>query len=60
MKTFNPAVEIICKYQGFNDRAYPDPETGGAPYSIGYGTQCYPDGTPVVAGQMCTKQKALE
>ena len=60
MKTFNPAVEIICKYQGFNERAYPDPETGGAPYSIGYGTQFYPDGTPVVAGQMCTKQKALE
>jgi lysozyme len=60
MKNFAPAVNIICKYQGFNEKAYPDPETGGAPYSLGYGTQFYPDGSPVIAGQMCTKQKALE
>lgn len=60
MKNFAPAIEIICRYQGFNEKAYPDPETGGAPYSIGYGTQFYPDESPVIAGQMCTKQKALE
>ncbi len=60
MQNFAPAVDIICRYQGFNEKAYPDPETGGAPYSIGYGTQFYPDDTPVLAGQMCTKQKALE
>jgi lysozyme len=60
MKTFASAVELICKYQGFNEKAYPDPETGESPYSIGYGTQFYPDGSPVIAGQMCTKQKALE
>lgn len=60
MKNFAPAIEIICRYQGFNEKAYPDLETGGAPYSIGYGTQFYPDESPVIAGQMCTKQKALE
>ena len=60
MKNFAPAVDIICRYQGFNEKAYADPETGRAPYSIGYGTQFYPDESPVLAGQMCTKQKALE
>jgi len=60
MLDLSPAVEIICKYQGFNERAYPDPETGGVPYSIGYGTQFYPDGAPVGKGHLCTKEKALE
>jgi GH24 family phage-related lysozyme (muramidase) len=60
MLDLSPAVEIICKYQGFNERAYPDHETGGAPYSIGYGTQFYPDGALVRKGHLCTKEKALE
>jgi GH24 family phage-related lysozyme (muramidase) len=54
------AVDIICKYEGFNERAYPDPVTGEMPFVLGYGTQYYPDGTPVKAGQCCTKEKALE
>jgi lysozyme len=59
---FHPvdAVDIICKYEGFNERAYPDPVTGDMPFVLGYGTQYYPDGTPVKAGQCCTKEKALE
>jgi lysozyme len=60
MKNFAAAIDIICRYQGFNEKAYADPETGGAPYTIGYGTQFYPDESPVLAGQMCTKEKALE
>ena len=57
---FVNAVDIICKYEGFNERAYPDPVTGGMPFVLGYGTQYYPDGTPVKSGQYCTKEKALE
>jgi lysozyme len=53
-------INLICKYEGFNEKAYPDPETGGAPFTIGYGTQYYPDGSPVKQGHCCTKEKAFE
>ena len=60
MANFSPALELICKYEGFNEKAYADPETGGAPYTLGFGTQFYSDGLPVKLGHYCTKQKALE
>lgn len=60
MFEYTRAAELIKRYQGFNEKAFPDPETGGAPYSIGYGTQYYPNGEPVKKGQLCTKQKAIE
>lgn len=60
MTNFSPALELICKHEGFNEKAYADPETGGAPYTFGFGTQYYPDGSPVKSGHCCTKQKALE
>ena len=34
--------------------------TGRNPYTFGYGTQFYPDGSPVKSGHCVTKQKALE
>ena len=57
---FTNAIDIIRKYEGFNERAYADESTGGAPYTLGYGTQYYPDGSPVKIGQYCTEEKALE
>lgn len=60
MSDFSAAINIIRKYEGFNEKAYPDPTTGGEPYTIGYGSQFYPDGSPVKKGQCCSKQKALE
>jgi lysozyme len=60
MSDLSCAINLIRKYEGFNEKAYPDPSTGAEPYTIGYGTQHYPDGLPVKAGQMCTKEKALE
>ena len=60
MSDFSHAVNLIRKYEGFSEKAYPDPDSGGEPYTIGYGTQFYPDGTPVKQGQCCSKQKALE
>ena len=57
---FISAIDIIRKYEGFNESAYPDPSTGGMPFTLGYGTQFYPDGSPVKSGQYCTKEKALE
>lgn len=60
MSDFSAAIELIRKYEGYNEKAYPDHSTGGEPYTIGYGTQFYPDGSPVKRGHLCTKRKALE
>jgi lysozyme len=54
------AIAIIKKYEGYSEKAYPDPDTGGAPYTFGYGTQYYPDGIPVKQGHCCTEHKAIE
>ncbi len=53
-------IDIIINYEGYNEKAFPDPVTGGAPYTIGFGTQYYPDGEPVERGQLCTYKKAKE
>ena len=60
MSCYARALNIIKKYEGYSERAYPDSSTGGAPYTFGYGSQYYPDGTAVKKGQCCSKQKALE
>lgn len=60
MADFMWAIDIIKRYEGFHEKAYADPDTGDKPYTIGYGTQFYPDGSPVKKGQYCTREKALE
>ena len=60
MADFSLAINLIRKYEGFNEKAYPDHYEDKEPYTIGYGTQFYPDGSPVRKGQRCTKEKALE
>jgi lysozyme len=60
MSDFSHAINLIRKYEGYNESAYPDPVTGAEPYTIGFGTQFYPDGAPVKQGQCCSKEKALE
>lgn len=60
MADFSEAIELIKKYEGFNEKAYADPVTGGYPYTIGFGSQFYPDGSKVKAGQRCSRKKALE
>jgi GH24 family phage-related lysozyme (muramidase) len=60
MSDVSIAIGLIRKYEGFNEKAFADITTGAEPYTIGYGTQFYPDGSPVKRGQYCTKEKALE
>ena len=60
MYLYQDAISIIKAFEGFNEKAYPDPVTGGDPYTLGYGTQFYPDGSQVKQGHRCTKEKALE
>ena len=40
-------IDLIKKYEGFRLRAYPDPGTHGKPYTIGYGSTKYADGSAV-------------
>ena len=60
MSDFSLSINLIRKYEGFSEKAYPDPHSNQEPYTIGYGTQFYPDGSPVRRGQKCTNEKALE
>lgn len=60
MANFPDAIDLIKKYEAFNEKAYADPVTGGYPYTIGYGSQFYPDGSEVKQGQRCSRKKALE
>ena len=60
MADFSRALELIKKYEGFQEKACPNPVTGGEPFVLGYGTQFYPDGLPVRQGQMVTEKKAQE
>ena len=53
-----PAISIIKKYEGFTEKATADPSTGGEPYVIGFGTEFYPDGTPVQQGHRVSREKA--
>jgi GH24 family phage-related lysozyme (muramidase) len=57
-----PALQIIREFEGCRLKAYPDPASGGAPWTIGYGTTRYPNpgGGPVRKGDTITQQQAEE
>lgn len=40
-------LDLIKKFESFSAKPYPDPGTGGVPYTIGYGSTYYEDGTKV-------------
>ena len=44
------ALKLIREFEGCHLDAYPDPLSGGAPWTIGYGTTRYSDGRPVQPG----------
>ena len=56
--TLKLAVPLIGKFEGCRLRAYPDPATGGEPWTIGYGATHYEDGTKVKAGDEITQEHA--
>jgi GH24 family phage-related lysozyme (muramidase) len=45
-----PALNMIKKFEGVRLDAYPDPGTGGDPWTIGFGNTRYTDGRPVRRG----------
>jgi GH24 family phage-related lysozyme (muramidase) len=44
------AISLIKEFEGCHLSAYPDPLSGGAPWTIGYGTTRYSGGVPVKRG----------
>lgn len=58
MQTSDKGLALIKQSEGFRGNAYPDPATGGKPYTIGNGTTVYPSGMPVKLGDKVTEQQA--
>lgn len=54
----SPALAIIKDFEGVSLRAYPDPLSGGEPWTIGYGTTRYQDGRSVKRGEQITLMEA--
>ena len=52
------ALEIICAFEGCELEAYPDPATGGAPWTIGWGSTRDRNGQPIRPGMKITAQEA--
>ena len=52
------ATALIKQYEGLRLKAYPDPATGGKPYTIGYGATRDAAGKPIAPGTVWTKAEA--
>ena len=50
--------DIIEEFEGFSAQAYPDPLTGGEPWTWGFGSTTKADGTPVKCGDYIEKEAA--
>jgi GH24 family phage-related lysozyme (muramidase) len=51
------ALKLIIEFEGFCENAYPDPASGGDPWTIGYGFTRV-NGKPVVPGQSMSRSEA--
>lgn len=49
---------LVKDFEGFRSTAYPDPKSGGAPWTIGFGTTRYPSGRAVAKGDTITTLQA--
>jgi GH24 family phage-related lysozyme (muramidase) len=47
---YSAAIALVREFEGCRLTAYPDPASGGEPWTIGYGITQYPDGRPVQQG----------
>ncbi|EMM5092470.1 lysozyme [Klebsiella pneumoniae] len=50
MQISNNGIALIKRFEGCRLTAYPDPGTGGAPWTIGYGWTGKVDGKPIKPG----------
>lgn len=55
MKTSDAGLDLIAEFEGCVLHAYPDPASGGEPWTIGYGHT-----KGVRPGDVCTREQARE
>ena len=55
MNTSQAGLDLVAEFEGCVLHAYPDPATGGEPWTIGYGRA-----HGVKKGDTCTREQALE
>lgn len=48
----------IHEFEGFRSKAYPDPASGGVPWTIGFGTTRYANGAVVRKGDIVSYEEA--
>lgn len=53
-------IDLIKRFEGCHLKAYPDPLTKGAPYTIGWGSIKKMDGSPFKLGETITQEEADE
>lgn len=51
-------IELIKRFEGCHLKAYPDPLSGGRPYTIGWGSTKKRDGSPFALGETITQEEA--
>jgi GH24 family phage-related lysozyme (muramidase) len=52
------ALPLVKEFEGCKLTAYPDPETGAEPWTIGWGSTAYADGRPVRKGDRISQEQA--
>jgi GH24 family phage-related lysozyme (muramidase) len=52
------ALPLVKEFEGCKLTAYPDPETGGEPWTIGWGSTTYGDGAAVKRGDRISQELA--
>jgi GH24 family phage-related lysozyme (muramidase) len=58
LHSYEAAAKLIKEFEGCHLSAYPDPLSGGDPWTIGYGTTRYSDGRKVQRGDKITVVEA--
>jgi len=54
-------INLVKKFEGFSAKPYPDPGTGGVPFTIGFGSTYYEDGRKVtMADPPVTEERATK
>lgn len=59
MKTSKRGIDLIVEFEGLRTRAYPDPGTGGDPWTIGVGHTSAAGPPDVRRGMVITEAEAL-
>ena len=57
---YSAALNLIIEFESFESEAYPDPLTKADPWTIGYGTTVYPNGSRVRKGDKITEKQSKE